>query len=193
MPGLASLLAELTCGDDESAEAAAGLLPEYGAAAFVALQDLRLSRRTDTRWWAVRALAGWPSSAPVTRELIGALDDEAGEVRQCAAVALSRHPDPQAIPALIRALSISDSLTAKLVANALIRIGAPAVPELLQLLQNGKHVARLEAVRALAEIEDPRAIPALMKLLGEDSAVMEYWAGHGLDRLGLGMLYLKPQ
>jgi HEAT repeat protein len=193
MPVLASLLADLTCGDDECAEAAASLLPEWGEPAFVALRDLSHSKYEDTRWWAVRALAGWPRSDQVIRELVTALEDESIDVRRCAAVALSRHPDPQAISPLISVLSDADTLTAKLAANALIQIGAQAVPALIELLQSGAHTSRLEAVRALAQIEDPHAIPVLMKVLGEDSTVMQYWAEHGLNRLGLGMLYLKPQ
>jgi HEAT repeat protein len=51
----------------------------------------------------------------------------------------------------------------------------------------------LEAARALAEIKDPRAIPGLMKALETDSALLQYWVGNGLDKLGLGMVYLKPE
>ncbi len=193
MAGLAALLADLTCGDDQRAEAAASHLPEYGEAAFAALQELSRSGHADTRWWAVRALAEWPHSDQVTRELVAALEDESGDVRQCAAMALSRHPDHQAVLALVRALSDQDALAARLAANALVLIGAGAVPALIELLQSGTRPAKLEAVRALAEIKDPRAIPALMKALGEDSTIMQYWAEHGLDKLGLGMVYIKPE
>ena len=193
MPGLVSLLADLTCGDDECAETAASLLPGFGPAAFAALCELAHTQAADTRWWAVRALAGWPSSDELTGELVAALEDETVEVRQCAAVALSRHPDARAVDALVDSLSNADALTVKLAGNALVRIGAAAVPALIELLQNGKHSARLEAARVLAGIKDPRAIPVLMKALAEDSTVMQYWAEHGLDQAGLGMVYLKPQ
>ena len=57
MTELSSLLADLTCADDQRAEAAAQELPGYGEAAFTALQGLLHSGHADTRWWAVRALA----------------------------------------------------------------------------------------------------------------------------------------
>ena len=212
MTDLSSLLADLTCADDERAEAAAQELPGHGEAAFTALQGLLHSEHADTRWWAVRALGEWQKSGKVTRELVAALEDVSEDVRQCAALALSRRPDPQAVLPLIRALSGSDLMTAKLASNALILIGAEAVPALIELLETGPYaarlprqrragrmalgrhdVARLEAVRALAEIKDPRAIPAMMKALGEDSSIMQYWAEHGLDKLGMGMVYLKPE
>lgn len=90
------------------------------------------------------------------------------------------------------ALSDPDTLVARLASQALVAIGAEAVPDLLEVLQNGTHPARLEAVRALAQIGDRRAIPLLMKVLEEDSTILHYWAENGLNRLGLGMVYVRP-
>jgi HEAT repeat protein len=193
MADLSALLADLVCGQDERAEAAALGLPGYGKTAFTALQGMLRSGHADTRWWAVRALAGWPKSNKLIRELVTALQDDSADVRQCAAMALGHYPDPQAVAALIQALSDPDLMTSQLASNALILIGAEAVPALIELLQTGTRTAKLKAVRALAETKDPRAIPALMKILGEDSSVMQYWAEHGLDKLGLGMVYIKPE
>jgi hypothetical protein len=47
-------------------------------------------------------------------------------------------------------------------------------------------------LRTLAEIRDHRAIPVLMKSMNEESAVLQYWAQTGLERLGLDMVYIKP-
>jgi HEAT repeat protein len=94
---------------------------------------------------------------------------------------------------LIRALSDPDPMTAKLASNALVLLGEQATPELIEILKTGTHSARLEAVRALAEIRDQRAIPALMEALQTDSALLQYWAEQGLDKLGLGMIYIKPE
>jgi hypothetical protein len=47
-------------------------------------------------------------------------------------------------------------------------------------------------LRALAEIKDHRAIPVMMKVMEEDSALLQHWAKEGLDRLGLDMVYMKP-
>jgi hypothetical protein len=32
----------------------------------------------------------------------------------------------------------------------------------------------------------------MMQVMEEDSALLQYWAKAGLDRLGLDMVYLKP-
>jgi HEAT repeat protein len=186
-------LAELTCGEDIRAEAAAVRLPDFGRAALKALSPWLRAELADVRWWAVRSLAGFEHSAAIVDSLIAALDDEADEIRQCAALGLSHHPDPRAIAPLIRALSDSDALTAKIAANALILIGKHATPQLIDVLQTGTPAAKLEAVRALAEIKDSRAIPALMKLLQTDSVITQYRAELGLDQLGLGMLYVEPE
>jgi HEAT repeat protein len=193
MTELELLLAELALGDDDRAEQAATRLPAFGSAGIDALRPLLLSYKTDVRWWAVRALAGFQLSDEITPSLIAALEDESEEVRQAAALALCLHPGPQTIAPLIRALSDPDSLTARLASNALVLIGAEATLALLEILKNGSRSAKLEAARALAEIKDPRAIPGLMKALETDSALLQYRAGNGLDKLGLGMVYLKPE
>jgi len=45
----------------------------------------------------------------------------------------------------------------------------------------------------LAEIADHSAIPALMSALEDDSVMVQHWAEEGLERLGLDMVYLKPE
>jgi len=190
MDELQTLLDELSSGDDARAEAAATRLAAFPVAA---LDPLIKSPDVDLRWWAVRSLAGFQSGLEVVERLLVALEDDSAEVRQCAALGLTHHPRPQAVPPLIRALSDPDSLTAKLASNALTQIGAEAVPALIEVLRTGSRAAQLAAVRTLAEIKDPRAIPALMEIMQTDSAVANYWAEQGLDSLGLGMVYLKPQ
>lgn len=190
MDELQTLLDDLSSGDDARAEAAALRLPAFPVSA---LDPLLESDNVDARWWALRALAGFSGGQAIVRRLVSALEDESDEIRQCAALGLRHHPLPEAIPSLIRALSSPDSMTAKLACNALIAIGAESVPALVEVLRTGAASAKLEAARALAEIGDPRAIPALMDILQADSAISTYWAEHGLNKLGLGMVYLKPQ
>jgi HEAT repeat protein len=184
------LLNALTSGDDARAEEAIPALVELGAAAIPSLLDLTRAADVDSRWWAVRALAAFPEVQP--EGLIPLLRDSSPEVRAAAALALCSHPREIAIGELIRLLADKDSLTAGLAANALALIGAPSVPSLLEVMENSPTVVKILALRALAEIRDHRAIPLMMKCLGDDSALLRYWAQEGLTRLGLDMVYVKP-
>jgi len=188
---LQALVLELTSGDDGRAEASIRCLADHSEPVLPAIAPLLEAREPDIRWWAVRLLAEIrEDETPLL--LIKALQDEDSSVRQCAALAISRQGDERAVPALIQSLSETDSLMVRLAANALVAIGAAAVPALLDLLRDGTPVTRFEAVRALALIGDPRAYPALMGVLEEDSALMEYWANEGLERMGAGMIYFSP-
>jgi HEAT repeat protein len=193
MNELELLLAELTCGDDARAEQAATRFSAFGSAGIDALKLIVKSNDVDMRWWAVRALAGFEQMDETVPELVAALDDESTDVRQAAAMALCHHPHPQAISPLIRALSDPDPMTANLASRALGLIGTEATPALLDTLKNGMGSAKMEAARALAEIKDPRAIPGLMQALQTDSALLQYWISNGIDKIGLGMVYLKPE
>lgn len=191
MEELCTLIIELTSGDDERAESAVMRLPSYGENVLAEIRSLFSDPRTDIRWWAVRTLAEF-SDGWVTSLLIDALSDEDQDVRQCATLALYQRPDDRAVPALICSLRDEDSLVARLAANALVAIGDPAVPALLETLRERRSTQRLEAVRALAMIGDHRAIPELFKALDEDSALVEYWANDGLERMGVGMVFFEP-
>ncbi len=193
MTELEELCAQLTCGDDDRAEIAAVRLAGFGREAFMVLRLLLKSEETDVRWWAIRALAGFGQLDEAAADLLVFLDDASEELRQAAAMAFCQHPTPRALAALARALSDPDAMTARLAANALAGLGVQSTPALLEILESGPQSARLEAVRALAEIKDPQAIPGLMKALESNSALLQYWAGLGLDHLGVGMLYFNPE
>lgn len=184
------LLAELTSGDDTRAEKSIPAIVDFGLAAIPTLLELTRAEEVDSRWWAVRALAASPHTR--TENLIPLLSDSASEVRAAAALALCNHPDESAIPALINTLSDEDSLTAGLAGNALVKIGSPSVPSLLTVMSEAPTSIRIIVLRALSEIRDHRAIPVMMKSLSEESAVLQYWAQEGLQRLGLDMVYGKP-
>jgi HEAT repeat protein len=186
------LLAELTSGDDARAENSIPELVELGMAAIPALLDLTRAAEVDSRWWAVRALAASPHTQ--ADDLIPLLSDSAPEVRSAAALALCSHPHESAVEALIKTLADSDPLTAGLAGNALVKIGSPSVLSLLAVVQEAQTGIRTKivALRALSEIRDHRAIPLMMKFLSEDSAILQYWAQEGLNRLGLDMVYIKP-
>ncbi len=198
---LADLLNDLTGGNETRAEAAVSALIDLGEEAIPALLDLTRSVAVDDRWWGLRVLAQSPHSQ--AGWLAPFLNDPAREVRQCAALGLALKPDESAIGPLVQALNDEDSMVCSLAVNALVKVGNAAVPSLIEVVKRrpvtGGNVegaasqsARIHALRALAEIRDHRAIPIMMKVMEEDSVLLQHWAKEGLERLGLDMVYIKP-
>lgn len=190
MTALQDLLNDLISGDEARAEAAVPSLIAMDEDAIPALLDLSHSQDVDARWWALRVLASTPHSR--TEWLVPFLNDPAPEVRQCAALGLAIKPDESVVEPLVHALSDDDSMVASLAGNALIKIGSAAVPSLIDVVKSGAQLQRIHALRALAEIRDHRAIPIMMQVMQEDSALLQHWAQEGLERLGLDMVYIKP-
>lgn len=190
MKTLQKLLNDLTSGDETRAEQAVSALIELAHEAIPALRKLTASEDADSRWWALRVLAGSPLCQ--TEWLVPFLNDSAAEVRQCAALGLSIKPDENAIQPLVRALSDEDTLVSNLAVKALIKIGKAAVPSLIEAVKSGLQSSRILALRALVEIRDHRAIPVMMQVMNEESALLQHWAKEGLERLGLDMVYIKP-
>lgn len=187
------LLAELLCEDDQRAEQAALELARQTPQALPELYKLLASPNAEHRWWAIRTLAGCEPTEQTTRHLIAALEDPSSDVRQAAELALCHQPDLQATPALIRNLTDPDPMVVSLAGNALTQLKSAALPALIDALgKENNPAARREIVRALAEIGNPAAIPSLMQALESDSALLQYWAEHGLEKMGLGMVYIKP-
>ena len=201
---LQALLSDLTGGDETRAEKAVPGLIDLGDEAIPALLDLTRSSDVDHRWWALRVLAQSPHSK--SEWLVPFLDDPAREVRQCAVLGLAIKPEDSATQPLVQALRDEDSMVSSLAVNALVKIGKAAVPALIDVVKpgsdgssgahrvegNASQSARIHALRALAEIKDHRAIPVMMKVMEENSALLQHWAKEGLDRLGLDMVYMKP-
>ncbi len=188
---ISAIAADFASGSDHRAEKAAHELAALGSQSLDAYTQLLNDRRVDVRWWSVRSLAEI-KSPDVIALLLPSLDDADISVRQCAALALQGQPDHRAIPALILLLDSSDQLLGRLAGDALIAAGSDAVPALLEVLGDNRPKARIEAMRALARIGDTRAIPELFKALDGDSALLEHWAGEGLEKMGVGMVFYSP-
>ena len=186
-----ALLADLTSGDEDRAEAAARRLAQAGEAVLPAIEPLLHSPEPDQRWWAVRTVA--QMGEPRVDWLIQALADSSSEVRAAAALGLASHPVEQAAPGLVAALQDEDSIVAVLAVNALATLGKTAVPALLDAFPGSNRRGRIQIMRALAELRDHRAIPLMLKVTEEESAMLRYWAEQGLERLGLNMVYIKPE
>ena len=189
---LQPLLEELTGGDDEHAERAAKELAARGEAALPVLTVLLASPDEDSRWWAVRALAECSTPGAIAA-LHQALDDPSQAVRQAALLGLRLRPAAESIPQLAVLLEDSDSLCAAMAADVLVAQGSEAaVAALIEVLQSGTFPAQVEAARALAEIGDPRAIPALFAAGEHGSSLLDYWVTIGLEKMGVGTVYFKP-
>jgi HEAT repeat protein len=191
MPNIPSLIADLISGDEDRAEAAVAELSELCEEAVPALTELLAHDSGEIRWWATWAVAETRCpSAPGL--LLRMLDDPDVVVQQCAALGLREQPNPEAVPKLIECLQSANPSLAHLAGAALVAAGPDAVPALLDVLEHGSKLAKLEAVRALSYIGDARSIPSLFAALQKDSALMDYWANEGLNRMGIGMAFFKP-
>lgn len=190
---LNDLLADLTSGDDARAEAAAIQFHTHGKKGFYLLAVLYASKNPDQRWWALRALSEFDDQKVINLLLIG-LEDSDPNVKACAALGLRSHPHQKSLPKLLALLGDEDQLLSRLSRDALVAIGKQATPDLIALLENPdtSHQAQLEAVRALAEIEDPASISTLFKVYQEGSSLMQHWAEDGLNKLGIGMVFFDP-
>ncbi len=186
---LAEQLNELTSGDETRAESAAQKIARIGRTTIPEVSRLLDSPEPDHRWWAIRTLAQIPETPADI--FTSRLKDPSAEVRQAAALALAAHPDQEALPALLQALTDEDSLVGTLVVKALIRVGRPAVPAMLEALPGIPTAGQIRLMQVLAEIGDPRSIPVMMKAMETDSALLNHWAELGLERLGLDMVYIK--
>jgi phycocyanobilin lyase beta subunit len=122
-----------------------------------------------------------------------ALDDPSPEVRAAGALAFIAHPDPLAMQALISVLGDEDSVVAAVAVSAMVALGPSVVPSLLDAFDGSSPRGRIQIMRALREIRDPRAISVMMKALDQGSAAIQYWAREGLEALGLDMVYMKPE
>ncbi len=187
----AFLVADLTSHDEPRAEAAIAALADQGESALDATLPLLESPSSESRWWAVRALAA--IRAPrAAAALATAVDDFDPLVRHGAAIGLRMQPSTHAAPALISRLGDHDSLMARLASDALAALGPAAVPHLHRALLSSDISTRIYAARALASMHDPAAIPDLVAALDDTSPIVEHWAERGLESLGVGMLFFTP-
>ena len=188
---LEELVEKFTCGDDSQAEESARILSNLGKSVIPELMGLLGSAVEDKRWWAVRTISAMED---IPEDIfVKMLSDDSVEVRKCAALSIFHHPTPNAIEKLLELISDKDPLMSNLAANALISIGSESVPGLLKKLNSLKGLGRIEAYRAIANIVDANTIPILMDGLKDDSHIINYWAEEGLTKLGLDMVYIKPE
>lgn len=191
MADLDQLLADLTSGDDARAEAAVPALTVHGDKAVKALTQAADTPLSDRRWWIIRALAEF-DQPDAQQVLLNGLKDPEAAVQHCAALALKQNPTPDAVLDLIGLLGSGDRLLARLASDALAAVGEEAVQPLDQAARDEDPAVRIEAVRALANMEHPDAIGPLFKSIDDPSTMVCHYAEEGLDRLGIGMAFFTP-
>jgi HEAT repeat protein len=85
---------------------------------------------------------------------------------------------------LRRALKDEDWQVRQAAAEALGKIGSPAVPALLEALKDGNWRARKAAAEALGKIGDRQALPALLEALKDDEWRVRRAAAYALEKIG---------
>lgn len=109
----------------------------------------------------------------------------------CAAPGGTKGSAPSRLPSvstyhsgLIEQLDSEDWKVRSKAAGELVKIGKPAVPELLEALTGEATTARSHAADALGDIKDPRAVEPLIWALGVSSAETRERAAYALGRIG---------
>lgn len=93
------------------------------------------------------------------------------------------------IPERIAALASASPVARRKAREALVGLGKPAVPSLIQLLSHRKPHVRWEAAKALGGIADPIAAFALVNALRDRDGDVRWLAAEGLAALGRDALY----
>jgi HEAT repeat protein len=178
---LTEILAELAPAlTGESRGAIAGHFEASGAIARISrrLADPRAHRRAEHA-----ALLGDMCSPLAELPLLQALNDRDPDVRLAAARSLGRLRPRSAAGPLLYAL-VQGLVPRAVAANALISIGAAALPGVRNLLSDEEPAARANAVELLGRLGNPRDSVSLRERLGDDAPLVRRRACEALARLG---------
>jgi HEAT repeat protein len=99
-------------------------------------------------------------------------------------------PDSHSIGSLISDLASASGQARTASRQALVSIGSPAVPFLIDATADPSEQVRWEAAMALSQIADPRAAPALVRALEDSEFSVRWLAAEGL--LAMGRNGLEP-
>jgi HEAT repeat protein len=91
---------------------------------------------------------------------------------------------------LVGALADNDAAKRKSAREALVEIGASAVPSLLKTLDGAEQHVRWEIVKALTSIAEPSTAEPLVEALGDDDSDVRWVVGEAL--IALGHCAVKP-
>jgi len=145
------------------------IVVELGQPAVPALLKAVESRDRAQRERVIAALG--TLGAPAAVEPIARILSSASERRYVAAWALGEIGDPAGIPALLKALDDEDGEVRKRATRSLIKLNRAAVTPLVDYLHSAAQRGGVQAIRALGDIADPRALEALLaQVTGENRA-----------------------
>jgi HEAT repeat protein len=136
-------------------------------------------RNGEIRIGAVRTLATiGPAAQAAGPALLALLDADDGPLRATAAWALGKIHWLKAVPRLLSAIESSDRKLRDSAKSALSRMGAAAVPGLIDKLGHDDEGVRLRVVDALGAIGPAArdALPALREVMGPEPKVNYRWA-----------------
>jgi len=165
---------------DIRAEAYRSLLAAGGEHAALIVKACR--DRDPVRREHALALAANLKLAGAAAEALRALEDRSFPRRYVAAWALGELGDPTAVGPLVRALGQGQGETSKEAARSLVKLGKPAVPMLIEALPGLTGEGRGYALRTLGELQDLRALEALVAALADPGSRTE--AAWALGKLG---------
>jgi HEAT repeat protein len=135
--------------------------------------------------WRIVSTLHWADGDAVLDALNDALEDEAREVRENAAEALSSMPHERSLKALLQAMDQWPSDSTEDVLDALGAIGdARAVPALESGLGAIRDSVRLAAASALGSIDSRESIQLLKNLLSGADDMLALSASQALMRIG---------
>ena len=78
--------------------------------------------------------------------------------------------------------------------RALVALGSPAVPKLIEALASGEDFVKKQAILALGDIADPQAVDPLIALLQDDDWMVRLTSASSLEKIGdlRGRAAIKP-
>jgi HEAT repeat protein len=91
---------------------------------------------------------------------------------------------------LITTLQNPDGFIRQEARTRLVEVGSPAVPALVEALQQFTGWGRWEAAKALSDIRAPRSAPTLVAVLEDENSSIRWLAVNGL--IGIGRAALHP-
>lgn len=114
-------------------------------------------------------LADQTDNTAVRDTLTESLEHPMRDVRVQASLMLAQYKEPRAVPVLIDALHDRGRDVHQHASWGLLHIGTPAVPHLIEAMQDKDNYVRRDVAKILGQIGDTSAIPCLVEALQDES------------------------